>query len=93
MSKDLNREFLFFWYKSIARKVENDGIGMTVKGFNLNYVKALEIHIPDLETQKDVVRLCSGLVESISVIESYYQQKLINLEDLKKSILQKSVFG
>ena len=93
INKDLNRKFLFFWYKSIADTVEKDGVGMTVKGVNLNYVKALKISIPNIETQEAVVKLCSDLRERTESIESHYQQRLTNLEELKKSLLQKAFAG
>ena len=49
--------------------------------------------IPPIEKQKTIVNKLDNLLPKIKEIEAIYQQKLFDLEELKKSILQKAFAG
>ena len=51
------------------------------------------LFLPPKEKQKEIARHIDKLVENIRLVESHYHQKLANLEDLKKSLLQKAFSG
>ena len=57
-----------------------------VKGVILNFPKSLEV-------QQTIVRQLDALRAETQRLEAVYQQKLADLEELKKSILQKAFAG
>ncbi|KKQ93325.1 MAG: Restriction modification system DNA specificity domain protein [candidate division CPR2 bacterium GW2011_GWC1_39_9] len=89
----LSTYYLFWWFKNIAKVIEENGIGATVKGVKLPFIKNLEIPLPSIHEQKAIVKKLDELSEQTKKLEEIYQQKLDNLEELKKSILKKAFDG
>jgi len=56
-------------------------------------LKKMPINCPPLEIQKQIVHQLDALSAETKKLETLYQQKLNNLEDLKKSILEKAFKG
>ena len=92
-SNILNVRFLFWWLKSIAHLIEEEGIGATVKGVKLPFVKTLQISLPSFSKQTHIVKQIDEMRENTQHLESIYQQKLTALTELKQSILQKAFSG
>ncbi|WP_281980762.1 restriction endonuclease subunit S [Tenacibaculum mesophilum] len=86
-------EFIFWWYKSIAKKVVQAGTGATVQGVKLTFVKELRFPLAPLSEQTRVINNLNKFSHNISILEKKYIQKLNSLEELKKSILQKAFTG
>ena len=55
--------------------------------------KAFCVCYPEIEVQKQIVRICDDISENCKKLESIYQQKINDLEEMKKSILQKAFNG
>jgi type I restriction enzyme M protein len=51
----INKTFGYFYLKSIAHIIESNGHGATVKGVTRNFVKDLEIPLPPIEIQNQIV--------------------------------------
>jgi len=92
-SEMLAVRYLFWWLKSIAHLIEDEGTGATVKGVKLPFVKSLQIPLPPLLEQKRIVAILETLREETQRLETIYQQKLTALAELKQSILQKAFSG
>jgi type I restriction enzyme S subunit len=56
-------------------------------------IEVLEIPLPPLPEQQRIVQKLNALSAETNRLESIYQQKLTDLEELKKSILQKAFNG
>jgi type I restriction enzyme S subunit len=56
-------------------------------------VKDYNIPLPPLSEQKAIVQRLDALRAETQRLESIYRDKLLNLEELKKSILQKAFSG
>lgn len=67
--------------------------GMTVPKLNQGKMKSIPIPIPPLSEQKEIIRKFDVLSVEIKNLVSIYQDKLNDLEELKKSILQKAFNG
>jgi type I restriction enzyme S subunit len=62
--------------------------------FNGAALKQLKVSYPiDIVKQKELIEEFKELLLKVTVLESQYQQKLANLEELKKSILNKAFAG
>ncbi len=89
----LSVDFLFRWFKSIANKIVEEGTGATVQGVKLPFIKSLIINVPPIQEQNNIVKKLESLSKETKRLEAIYQQKLIDLEELKKSLLEKAFKG
>jgi len=85
--------FLFRWFKTIAPQIIEEGTGATVQGVKLPFIKSLVISIPPIKVQEELVLKMNELSVEIKALETVYQVKLKDLEELKKSLLQKAFAG
>lgn len=92
-SKKLSVDFLYHWFKSIAHKIVEEGTGATVQGVKLPFIKSLAIPLPPLQEQQTIVRQLDALRAETQKLEAVYQKKIADLDELKKSILQKAFSG
>ena len=92
-SNNLSVNYLFWWFKSIAKIIIQNGSGATVHGVKLPFIKNLEIPYPPFPEQQAIVARLDALSAETKKLESIYRQKLTALEELKKSILQKAFRG
>ncbi len=70
-----------------------EATGATIKNVSLKTMREFKINLPPLSEQQAIVAKLDALSEQTKKLESIYQQKLANLEELKKSILQKAFNG
>jgi type I restriction enzyme, S subunit len=89
----LNSRFLMFLLQSIFDEILEKSRGVAQKGLYLNQIRDLIISIPPLKQQQFIVKKLDALSAETKKLEKIYQQKLNNLEELKKSILQKAFNG
>lgn len=74
-------------------KINATWTGATLPRANMNMVLDFKINIPSLKEQSMIVKNFDELSNETKRLESIYQQKISDLEELKKSILQKAFAG
>lgn len=94
-SENINKYFLLYYLKSsLAMKyvlyMSNGGAQEFV---GLTALRSFPIPYPSLKTQQTIVLKLDALSTETKRLEAVYQQKILNLEELKKSILQKAFNG
>ena len=92
----LNQTFLKYMLLSnpIRNKILGKGTGATVLGIKSSLLKKIEIYFPNTITeQKTIVQKLDALSTETKQLEAIYQQKINDLDELKKSILQKAFAG
>jgi type I restriction enzyme S subunit len=67
--------------------------GATRPRVNLSDVRNIKLNLPKLDEQKKIVIELDNLTMKIKKLEEILNQKIICLEELKKSILQKAFNG
>ncbi len=67
--------------------------GATRQAITKAQIEVFRVFIPDLKNQHTIVRQLDALRVETQRLETVYQQKLADLEELKKSILQKAFAG
>jgi type I restriction enzyme, S subunit len=88
-------QFVFQFLKSkkgesqIKKRVK----GATTKTITKDNVRNIIISYPSLETQKDIVQKLEILSLETKKLEAIYIQKIADLEEMKKSVLQKAFSG
>jgi len=92
----IDADFLNYYLNS---KIAND-YGKTVVISSVNQaningtkLKTYPIPIPSLKEQQTIVQKLDGLSAETKKLEAIYQQKINDLEELKKSVLQKAFSG
>jgi type I restriction enzyme S subunit len=88
--KVIDLEFLHYIIKGIDFK----NTGTSIPQLTVPMIKSYIVKFPlSLIRQKEIVKELDKLNEQTKQLEKHYKQKLKNLEELKKSILQKAFSG
>ncbi|MGB4205433.1 MAG: restriction endonuclease subunit S [Bacteroidales bacterium] len=95
VKKEITREFLFYWLmtETTVKKIDATWTGARMPRANMNQVLEFDFAFPPLETQRTIVRQLDALRAETQQLEAIYQKKIDDLEELKKSILQKAFSG
>jgi len=93
---EVSTEFMLYFINSpVAKKQFNNRLkGAGVPNLHLEEIREVIIHFPKSKgEQQTIVRQLDALRTKTKKLEAIYQQKINNLESLKKSILQKAFSG
>ena len=95
LDKVLPKFMLYFINSHVAKKQFNKRLkGSGVPNLHLEEIREVIISFPaSLTDQQAIINQLDALSIETKKLESIYQQKLDNLEELKKSILQKAFSG
>jgi type I restriction enzyme S subunit len=90
-----NNEYIYRYLNSSSGKAQ---IAPRLKGaatqtITKDNVRSLQIPMPSLDGQHEVIKNLKILEKEIESLESLYMKKLTDIEELKKSILQKAFSG
>ncbi len=88
-------DLLFIFCAINAQKPEllNLRRGTRQKNLSLEKIKDIQIPLPPIKEQQAIVHQLDALRAETQKLEAIYQQKLLHLEELKKSVLQKAFAG
>ena len=90
-SKKYNNKFIYYFcFTDYFQKEFKKNLTGIIGGVSLKKFKEIEIPLPSLAEQKRIVGRLDALSEEVKKLEQTYQQKLDNLEELKKSILKQA---
>lgn len=91
----LDRRFLFRWLiaDETMKKINATWSGATLPRANMNMILNFELNIPSIKEQQSIVQKLDALSAETKRLEAIYQKKLDNLEELKKSLLEKAFSG
>lgn len=80
--------------KSGQEQIKSRILGTATKTITKDNVRSIKIPFPkSLIEQEDIVKKLNALSEQTKKLEAIYRQKLADLEELKKSVLQKAFAG
>jgi type I restriction enzyme S subunit len=85
--------FVLHSINSIKPDLLNLRRGVRQKNLSLEKIKNIPIFLPSLTTQQSIVQKLDALSAQTKKLEAIYQQKINDLEELKKAILQKAFSG
>jgi type I restriction enzyme S subunit len=92
---ELNKDYLFIWLQNPFFKSKIFSLATKAAQPDITHAifKIQEIAIPPLSEQKSIVQKLDLLSAQTKRLEAIYQQKIDNLGELKKSILEKAFNG
>ncbi len=70
-----------------------EATGATIKNVSLKTMREFTIYLPEVKEQKTIVEKLDALSIETKKLELIYKQKLLNLEELQKSILKRAFNG
>jgi len=85
--------FVLHSINSIKPDLLNLRRGVRQKNLSLQKIKNIPISLPSLNKQKEIVQKLDALSLETKRLEAIYKKKIVDLEELKKSILQKAFSG
>lgn len=77
----------------VLREVNNLVGGAAAPHLNIGDIRRFPIPLPPLSEQKIIIDRLQGLLEKAEKLNSFYQTKLSDLDDLRQSLLQKAFAG
>jgi len=92
----LNPLYLCHYLKTnfTRKKLMESGTGVNIKSLNQGSLSSLLIKYPkSIETQQVIVQKLDALSAETKRLELLYQKKMVDLEELRKSVLQKAFSG
>ena len=95
LKKNADEKYLVLLLSSSKVKsiLEKDSIGATMSNLNQGILMQITIPLPSLPDQRSIVSKLDALSAETKKLESIYRQKLADLDELKKSVLQKAFNG
>ena len=81
-------KFLLSYMMSLYSFINNSKAGAAFPNINTEYLKNLPFSYPPLKGQQTIVQKLDALSVETKKLEAIYQQKINDLEELKKSVLQ-----
>jgi type I restriction enzyme S subunit len=94
--KELDNDFILYFLNSnlTTKQIVNYGNGAAQPNLSAGNLKKFLIPFPkSIKEQKNIVKKLNSLSVETKRLESIYQTKIYDLEELKKSILQKAFCG
>ncbi|WP_288071376.1 restriction endonuclease subunit S [Hydrotalea sp.] len=94
-SKIINQEFGYYLLISnyVQKQIRAKTYGAALMQINIGDLRKILTPYPSLKEQKTIVRQLDALRAETQKLEALYQKKIHDLEELKKSILQKAFAG
>jgi type I restriction enzyme, S subunit len=90
---EIHRDYLVYWYRSVARKIEQMGTGTTVKGIRLEALKGLEFALPPLPEQKVIADKLDTLLAQVENTKARLERIPQILKRFRQSVLAAAVSG
>lgn len=89
--KRLKLHFLFWYFKSLAPYIISQGSGATVQGIKLDFLKNIQIPLPDLETQAKIVAHLDQVHQLIISLKAQISQQMQHCDELWQSSLEQAL--
>ena len=86
-TKELSRDYLYWWFVSIADYLVSKGTGATVKGVKLDFVKQLQLLLPPLAEQKKIVEKVEKALKRVDALKAQFERMEKSAADYFKAAL------
>ena len=95
LKESVDKNFVKYVLSSsyFLRYAHREATGATIKNVSLKSMREFRIPFPSLKEQKAIVLRLDALRAETQKLEMVYNKKIADLEELKKSILQRSFAG
>lgn len=91
--ENINLKYIKYRLENYLTDFKNMSIGANTKFLKIGMIKSVPLFVPKVDEQIRLVKFLDHLSEQTELLQQKYQQKIANLEELKKSILEKAFKG
>ena len=88
-----NNEYVEYLLQTFKAFLKEKGKGTARDNINMATFENQKFPFPSVKEQQTIILKLKALRSETQKLEAIYQQKLLNLEELKKSVLQKALNG
>lgn len=88
-----NRDYAFYALQFMKAELQAQGKGSAQDNINLGTFQNQHFPFPSIEIQVKMVDILDKLKDQCNLLEDSFFKKSLNLDDLKKSVLQKAFAG
>ncbi len=85
--------YLYFQLLNSLKEFKEKSVGANTRFLKLGMIQDMQIALPCIKDQQIIVEKLDALSAETKQLEAIYQQKINDLDELKKSILQKAFAG
>lgn len=89
----LSYKYLYFQLIKELSQLKKIAVGANTRFLRLGMIKDINLALPPLEKQQQIVSCLDSLYAKTQELEKIYIQKLADLEELKQSVLQQAFSG
>ncbi|MBT0859634.1 restriction endonuclease subunit S [Campylobacter coli] len=90
---NINSLYLMYFLRSIKDEISNKGRGVAQNNLNLSILKQIQIPLPPLKEQEQIASHLDELSSHVKNLKQNYQAQIKDLQELKKSLLDKAFKG
>jgi type I restriction enzyme S subunit len=92
---EVNKHYIKYLVKSplFFKNMASNSTGATIKNFSLKSMRNYTLPLPSIKEQKKIVNKLDNISAESKKLEAIYTQKIADLEEMKKSVLQKAFSG
>ena len=84
----VDKHYFSYWYQSIANYIVANGTGATVKGVKIPFIQGLEMPLPPIQEQKQIVEKLDNAFAKIDAIKANAEKSVNEAQNLYKSVLE-----
>lgn len=85
--------FLYFQILRSLKRFKDQAVGAGTKFLKIGMIKELEINLPSIEKQIEIISMLDSILDETQRLESLYQKKIAALDALKQSLLHQAFSG
>lgn len=93
LPQQIDRNYLIWWYRSIARDIENLGTGTTVKGIRLEVLHKLQFPLAPIAEQRVIAEKLDTMLAQVESIKARLECIPEILNQFRQSVLADAVSG
>jgi type I restriction enzyme S subunit len=91
--KKSDSDYVEFLLQAFKKRIQAMSKGSAQENINLGTFETTHFPFPTVDKQREIVKYLKDIDQETNNLESLYQQKLSNLQELKKSLLQQAFSG
>jgi len=91
--EQIESKFLYYFLLCNVKLLNDLGVGTTFKELSMSKLSNIEISLPERDIQQKIINEIDGIKIQTEQLKNNYQNELISLKELKKSILEKAFNG